>query len=118
MSSVDTFTVVSIFHLPSEALRILFVGYFTSSSSENNNLKRNLKDFSLPFDLYKGNTFLIKKSLDKEVAEIAYNYLLLKIQVTKLFFEKKYISPFEEIFGTWSDSQVPGTYSIYGDILM
>ena len=66
----------------------------------------------------KNNYQVIKKALNKEVAEIAYNYLLLKRQATKLFFNTKYISPFEEIFGIWSDPQVPGTYSIYGDVLM
>jgi len=74
------------------------------------------KDYSMNFK--KENYKIIKKAVSKEIAEISYNYLCLKRKATKLFFEKKYISPFEQIFGIWSDSQVPGTYSIYGDVLM
>jgi len=61
---------------------------------------------------------IIKKAINKDVADISYKYLLLKRDVTKLFFDTKYISPYEEMFGTWSDKQIPNTYSIYGDILM
>jgi hypothetical protein len=61
---------------------------------------------------------IIKKAVDKDVANMSYKYLLLKRDVTKLFFDTRYISPYEEIFGVWSDKQIPNTYSIYGDILM
>jgi hypothetical protein len=61
---------------------------------------------------------IIRKVIDKDVADISYKYLLLKKNVAKLFFDTKYISPYEEMFGVWSDKQIPNTYSIYGDILM
>jgi hypothetical protein len=62
---------------------------------------------------------IIKKAINKDIANIAYKYLLLKRSVTKLFFDTKYISPYEQMFGGWSyDTQIPNTYSIYGDILM
>jgi len=56
--------------------------------------------------------------VNKDIANISYKYLLLKKDVTKLFFDTRYISPYEEMFGVWSHAQVPNTYSIYGDILM
>jgi hypothetical protein len=61
---------------------------------------------------------IIRKVIDKDVANIAYKYLLLKRNVAKLFFDTRYISPYEEMHGVWSHAQVPNTYSIYGDILM
>jgi tRNA G37 N-methylase Trm5 len=61
---------------------------------------------------------IIKKAIDKDVANIAYKYLLLKRNVAKLFFDTRYISPYEEMHGVWSHAQVPNTYSIYGDVLM
>tara|TARA_R110000822_G_scaffold53334_1_gene137606 strand:+ start:2088 stop:2753 length:666 start_codon:yes stop_codon:yes gene_type:complete len=61
---------------------------------------------------------IIKKVINKDVADISYKYLLLKKNVAKIFFDTKYISPYEEMFGTWSDTQVANTYSIYGDVLM
>ena len=42
----------------------------------------------------------------------------MKRNVADILFKEKYISPFENMFGTWSDDQVPGTYSHYADIVM
>jgi hypothetical protein len=61
---------------------------------------------------------IIKKAITKELALFIYNYFLMKRQVAKTLFNTKYISPFEDMFGVWSDSQVPNTYSHYGDIVM
>jgi len=61
---------------------------------------------------------VIKKALSTELAEVSYNYLMLKKKTAKLFFDTRYISPFEQIFGHWNDQQVPNTYSTYGDTLM
>tara|TARA_R100000149_G_scaffold59243_1_gene28268 strand:- start:775 stop:1389 length:615 start_codon:yes stop_codon:yes gene_type:complete len=61
---------------------------------------------------------VIKKAISSEIAGMAFNYLLLKQQVAESFFRTRYISPYEEIFGTWGDRQVPETFSIYGDVLM
>ena len=61
---------------------------------------------------------IIKKAISKDLAKFCYDYFLMKRKVVKILFESKYISPFEEIFGTWNDQQVPNTYSHYGDIVM
>jgi len=61
---------------------------------------------------------IIKKAITKELALFIYNYFLMKRQVAKTLFDTRYISPFEDMFGVWSDSQVPNTYSHYGDIVM
>jgi len=61
---------------------------------------------------------IIKKAISKDLAKFCYDYFLMKRKVVKILFESKYISPFEEIFGTWNDQQVPNTYSHYGDIAM
>lgn len=61
---------------------------------------------------------IIKKSISKDLSLFVYNYFLIKRQVAKTLFDQKYISPFETMFGIWADSQVPGTYSHYADIVM
>ena len=68
---------------------------------------------------FKKNHFLvIKEAVDPKVAEFVYNYFMMKRQVTKTFFDFKYISPYAEEWGTWNDKQVPNTYSNYADIAM
>jgi len=61
---------------------------------------------------------LIKEAVPKDIATFVYNYFLLKRQVARTLFDEKYISNFTEEWGTWVDSQVPGTYSHYSDIAM
>jgi len=61
---------------------------------------------------------VIKKAISKELASFVYNYFLIKRQVAKTFFDTKYVSPFEDLFGVWTDTQVPNTYSHYADIAM
>jgi hypothetical protein len=69
--------------------------------------------------IFKKNKFkIIKKAISKDLALFVYNYFLMKRQVAKTLFDTRYISPFEDMFGVWSDSQVPNTYSHYGDIVM
>ena len=68
---------------------------------------------------FKKNKFtIIKKAISKDLALFIYNYFLMKRQVAKTLFEKRYISPFENMFGIWTDVQVPNTYSHYADIVM
>jgi hypothetical protein len=38
--------------------------------------------------------------------------------VARTLFDERYISNFTEEWGTWSDQQVPNTYSHYADIAM
>jgi len=68
---------------------------------------------------FKKNHFLvIKEAVNKDVANFVYNYFLMKRQVTKTLYDFKYINPFDEDHGTWRDTQIPNTYSHYGDIAM
>ena len=66
----------------------------------------------------KNKYLIIKNAISKELADFVYEYFLNKRMVAKTLFEKKFISPFTTYFGTWSDSQIPNTYSHYADIVM
>ena len=61
---------------------------------------------------------VIKKVIDPKIADFVYNYFLMKTQVTRTFFNTKYISPFEKSWGVLGDEQCPKTYSHYADIAM
>ena len=61
---------------------------------------------------------VIKKVLTKEMAAFIYDYFKMKRRVAKKFLDDRYISPFEEVWGTWTDKQVPKTYSHYADLVM
>jgi hypothetical protein len=61
---------------------------------------------------------IIKKAISGDLAKFCYDYFLIKRKVAKFLFDSRYISPFESMFGTWNDQQVPNTYSHYGDIVM
>ena len=61
---------------------------------------------------------VIKKAISFELANFAFNYLLLKREAVKWMQDTNYISKFTPGFGTWEDKQVPNTYSIYGDMFM
>jgi hypothetical protein len=68
---------------------------------------------------FKKNKYIvIKKSISEDLAKFCYDYFLMKRKVAKILFDSKYISPFESMFGTWNDEQVPNTYSHYGDMVM
>ena len=61
---------------------------------------------------------VIKNALSLDVVDFANAYLLLKRQVFKTFLKTRYINPFSNEMGTFTDPQVPNTYSIYGDVAM
>ena len=61
---------------------------------------------------------IIEKAISEEMADFIYKYFLLKRRVTQTLFDTRFISPFTEYFGVWTDKQVPNTYSHYGDIAM
>lgn len=61
---------------------------------------------------------IIKKALSNEMSYFCTRYFTFKRQVARTLIEGKYISPFEKIFGTWEDPQVPNTYSHYADLVM
>jgi len=61
---------------------------------------------------------VIKKAIDPKIAHFVYNYFLMKKQVVDTLFKSKYISPFEEMLGTFGDTQCPNAYSHYADTAM
>ena len=61
---------------------------------------------------------VIKKAISYELANFAFNYLLLKREAVSWMHKNNYISEFTPGFGTWKDKQIPNTYSIYGDMFM
>ena len=61
---------------------------------------------------------IIKNIIDKKFANFLFNYSFLKKKVADKMFEKRYLSPYTEYFGTYNDDQVPNTYSHYSDITM
>tara|TARA_R110000751_G_scaffold38304_2_gene92092 strand:- start:118 stop:738 length:621 start_codon:yes stop_codon:yes gene_type:complete len=58
---------------------------------------------------------ILKGAVSKELAAFIYSYLLQKRKVARFLFDQKYISPFTDYWGIWTDPQVPNTYSQYGD---
>ena len=68
---------------------------------------------------FKKNKYLVmRKIISREIADFAYAYFINKRRVAKVLFDEKYISPFTDYWGTWTDEQVPNTYSHYGDLVM
>ena len=63
---------------------------------------------------------VIKKAISYELANFAYNYLLLKREAVKFMLNRNYISKFTPGFGWWEHSkqQVPDTYACYSDFFM
>jgi len=60
---------------------------------------------------------VIKKAVNYELANFIFNYFLLKRDAVKFMYENN-ITYDNGMFGTWSDQQVPNTYSHYGDQVM
>jgi hypothetical protein len=69
--------------------------------------------------MWKKNKYLvIKKSISKELCEFAYKHLLLKKNVADCLFKNREI-PYHSIeWGHYTDEQVPGSFSIYSDVVM
>ena len=60
---------------------------------------------------------VIKKAVNYELANFIFNYFLLKRDATKYMYENN-ITYDNGMFGTWTDQQVPNTYSHYADQVM
>ena len=60
---------------------------------------------------------VIKSALSYELSNFALNYLLLKRDATRFMYENNIHSQ-SPILGTWTDQQIPNTYSCYGDFVM
>jgi len=61
---------------------------------------------------------IIKDVISKDLADFIFKYFLLKRRVAQTLFDTRFISPFTDYFGIWTDEQVPNTYSHYSDIAM
>ena len=60
---------------------------------------------------------VIKKALPYELANFIFNYFLLKRDAVKYMYDNNIHSE-SGILGTWGDTQIPNTYSCYGDFVM
>ena len=63
---------------------------------------------------------IIKKAINKDLAEFISNYFRMKKQVLDTCLKDRYISPYEILLGSYEDKngQIPLTYSCYSDIAM
>ena len=60
---------------------------------------------------------VIKHALPYELANFIFNYFLLKRDAVKWMYDNN-ITYDNGILGTWTDQQVPNTFSCYGDFVM
>ena len=60
---------------------------------------------------------IIKKALSYELANFIFNYFLLKRDAVEFMYTHNLHSQ-STILGTWTDKQIPNTYSCYGDFVM
>lgn len=61
---------------------------------------------------------IIKGAVQPEVASFVYAYFQNKRAVAQVLKDSRYISPYDQTWGTWEDEQIPGTYSHYADLAM
>ncbi len=61
---------------------------------------------------------VIRKALSEPMAYFCKRYFTFKRQVANTLFTERYISPYDSMYGTWEDGQVPNTYSCYADLVM
>ena len=61
---------------------------------------------------------IIKKAITRDLAEFCFNYFNLKRQVVNYLLTTDFMPQDTSLFGTYTDEQVPNTYSHYSDIAM
>jgi len=61
-----------------------------------------------------GNYKLVKQAINYELANFLYNYFLLKREAVEHMYNTN-MTYDNGMLGTWGDTQIPNTYSIYGD---
>ena len=61
---------------------------------------------------------IIKGAISSELASFVYVYFQNKRAVAQVLQETKFLSPFDDTWGTWKDEQIPNTYSHYADLVM
>lgn len=64
------------------------------------------------------NYAVIEKAISSELASFIYSYFQNKRAVAQVLQQSKFLSPFDDTWGTWNDQQIPNTYSHYADIAM
>jgi hypothetical protein len=60
---------------------------------------------------------VIKNAVSYELANFIYNYFLLKREAVDFMYKNNLHSQ-STILGTWTDKQIPNTFSCYGDFVM
>ena len=60
---------------------------------------------------------VIKGAVSYELANFVFNYFLLKRDAAKFMYDNNIIAD-SGMFGTWGDTQIPNTWSNYGDLAM
>ena len=60
---------------------------------------------------------VIKKAVNYDLANFIFNYFLLKRDAAKFMYDNNIIHD-NGMFGTWTDQQIPNTYSHYADPVM
>ena len=60
---------------------------------------------------------VIKNALSYDLANFIFNYFLLKRDAVSYMYQNNIHSQ-SPILGTWTDQQIPNTYSCYGDFVM
>ena len=60
---------------------------------------------------------IIKGAISYDLANFIFNYFLLKRDAAKFMYDNNIIAD-SGMFGTWSDRQIPNTYSHYADPVM
>ena len=60
---------------------------------------------------------IIKGAVNYELANFIFNYFLLKRDATAFMYQNN-IHAQSPILGTWTDQQIPNTYSCYADFAM
>ena len=60
---------------------------------------------------------VIKNAVSFELANFIFNYFLLKRDAVEFMYQNNIIYD-NGMFGTWTDQQVPNTYSHYADMVM
>ena len=69
--------------------------------------------------MFKKNKYIIiRKAIDKDLSLFLYNYFMMQKQVYDTCKQARYFSPFENIIGSYDDTQIPNTYSQYSNIAM
>lgn len=70
-------------------------------------------------DFFKKNNYIVlDNAISEELASFVYAYFQNKRAVAQFLHDHKYISPFDTTWGTWTDKQIPNTYSHYADLAM